>query len=214
MERGGYDELLLTDASGMASGLDDPKDQFEGHNNYKGQGFEITGFESIRQDSGTWSYQGDFMSSDVVIAGGIAQFELTEPVSSFRAKRFHLRNYNLPTKPALHFDISALLDEDMKASQVIRFRMRRLAKANNVSLGDKHVTLLAADGSAPMKPDDISDNVMRWDLISPDSGAAMEVMSEEDHSMDAMQVDVEPDQSIYRGIVGRTLILTSQDIFG
>ena len=101
----------------------------------------------------------------MVIAGGIAQFELTEPVSSFRAKRFHLRNDDLLTEPALRFDISALLDEDMKASQVIRFRMRRLAKAKNVSLGDKHVTLLAADGSAPMKPDDISDNVMRWDLI-------------------------------------------------
>lgn len=208
----GFDELVLTDANEMDAALVDRKDVFEDHSNNKGQGIEITGFESIRQASGTWKYQGDFKSSDVVIAGGIAHFDVIEPVSAFRAKRVRLAGSG-EDAAILHFDISQLLEDNLTAKETIRFKLGRLAKAKSLNLKDVPLTLLASEGGAPIAPTESKKGYVQWDLYDPDA-PAMDTMSGEDHSMAAMSaVEAEPDQSIYLGRRGKNLILTTADIF-
>ena len=210
----GVDKLVLTDASNMDDELVNQKDAFEGHSNNKGQGFEITGFEAIRQDSGTWNYQGDLKSSDVVISGGIAHFDVIEPVSSFRAKRFRFAG-NGDGAGALHFDISQLLEDDLTAKETIRFTLGRLAKPRTLDLSEVQLTLKVSEGGAPIAPTMSKNGYVQWDLDDPDA-PAMDTMSGEDHSMAAMSsmdMENEPDQSIYLGRRGQNLILTTTDIF-
>ena len=216
----GNDKLLLTDASKMDEELIDQKnDEFKTHGNNKGQGFEITGFESIRQDAGTWNYQGDFKSSDLVIAGGIANFELTEPVSVLRAKRVRF-NAEGDDAAILHFDVSQLLEDDLTAKEPIRFRIGRLAKAKQLNLQQMNLTLSASETAPPIAPEPgigkRERSYVQWNLDDPNAVASESMMTEghEGHSMAAMSaMEDEPDQSIYLGRVGKNLILTTTDIF-
>ena len=215
---GGQDALLLTDDfEMMGDDLANQKSAFKSHLNYKGQGFEITGFESIRQDSGTWNYQGDFKSSDLVIAGGIANFELTEPVSVLRAKRVRFKAEG-DDSTTLHFDVSQLLGDDLIANDPIRFRIRRLANAKKFNPDELNLTLSASKTGPPSTPDKIfvDEDYVRWDLYDPNPKPSESMLAESDehHSMAGMSaIEAEPDQSIYLGRKGKNLILTTTDIF-
>ena len=152
------------------------------------------------------------MYSTVVIAGGIVNFELTEPVFAFRAKRFRFAGNGEGTG-ALHFDISQLLEDYLTAKETIRFTLGRLAKAKSLNLKDVPLTLLASEGGAPIAPTESKKGYVQWDLMDPNP-PAMDTMSGEDHSMAAMSaMEDEPDQSIYLGRRGKNLILTTMDIF-
>ena len=77
------------------------------------------------------------------------------------------------------------------------------------------LTLKVSEGGAPIAPTMSKNGYVQWDLDDPDA-PAMDTMSGEDHSMAAMSsmdMEEEPDQSIYLGRRGKNLILTTTDIF-